>query len=271
MRDEQPLAESISNIPRLSPAYRSALAMWLATDGSPIAFESLVAPAVARQQTRSLWNLSFLQPLVILAISYVVMIYICSFTIPKLEAIYEQSGHQPHFASAVMIGLRKSMMIWIPSIPIFVGVFFFLRKKPSEIRPNRSMRLQKVFKGAVESSMPSMPSRLPSSSRAMLRCRGSRNHPKRSSDCIELDRCKNLLGIPFFASDASMGSFRRIGHSKDSFASDGGGNLSEAGKVFNATDFEIGFLLLRWAFSEDASCLEWASAFSGRWPNYFTS
>ncbi len=131
VRDDQTFAETIAKMPQLSPAYRSALATWLATDGSPIAFESVVAPAVARQQSRGLWTLSLLQPIVILAMSYLAIIYICVFTIPKLEAIYEQTDQLPHFALATMVAIRKSMPIWIPLVPILVGLAYFLQEKRS--------------------------------------------------------------------------------------------------------------------------------------------
>ncbi len=145
VRDDQGLAESISNVPHLSPAYRKALAVWLATEGSPIAFESLVAPAAARQQTRRIWDLSLLQPLVILAISYLVMIYVCNFTIPRLEAIYEQTGHRPHFALAIMIAIRKSMFIWIPMAPVVLAIVYLFRKKrreASSAKPATSVSLR---------------------------------------------------------------------------------------------------------------------------------
>jgi type II secretory pathway component PulF len=130
---EAPLnAVTVSEIPDLSPNYRSALATWLATDGSPIAFESLVMPGVVRQQARKLWNASMLQPLVILALSYFVMIYICSVTVPKLEAVYAQTGHAPGIGASIMIAMRKLLMVWIPAVPILVACLIFYRIKRTQ-------------------------------------------------------------------------------------------------------------------------------------------
>lgn len=134
------LESAISSNARLSPAYRSALEIWLRCDCSSVAFDSLTAPSIGKRRLSRVQQLSSLQPFILIVLGYFALIYICTFTIPKFESLTEQLNRVPGFALSIMIWIRQIMAIWIPLVPLsLIWVVIVWRKRSKSVFTNGSL------------------------------------------------------------------------------------------------------------------------------------
>ena len=127
------LESAISTLARLSPTYRSALETWLRCNGSSIAFDSLTASPIGKRRLNRVYQLSLLQPIILIGLGYFALIYIFAITIPKFESLTEQLNHAPGFALSIMIWIRNAMVIWVPLVPLALiwGVIVWRKRAKS--------------------------------------------------------------------------------------------------------------------------------------------
>jgi len=128
------LESEIAKESPLAANYQSALEIWLRCDRSPVALDSMTAMAIRNQSSHRTLSLALVQPIVLLVVAYLSLIYISSSTIPKIEAIYQQLEKPPGFGLWVMSWIRSSMPVWIIIIPTLAAAWIVYRwVKPDSI------------------------------------------------------------------------------------------------------------------------------------------
>jgi len=146
LQKQESLESAIESETSLSDTYRSALQRWLFDDHSPAAFDSLTISAIEHKQKSRLVQLALIQPIILIAIAYVALIYICAVTIPKFESMYEQLYLSPRIALSIMSWIRKGMWIWIPLVPLALVISYaaWLKRTNSPLASSTQVNGQSI-------------------------------------------------------------------------------------------------------------------------------
>ncbi len=107
----QTIEQAIAEEPALPPRYRTALWTWLSCDDPTIALDGIATPAEAQQQFRRSLGRTMLYPLIVLSVAYFAFLYLCSVTVPKIQAIYDVRSQAPSDSLSLLIGSRNLMPI----------------------------------------------------------------------------------------------------------------------------------------------------------------
>ena len=107
---------------RTLPAqYRSSLALWLYCDRSPNALNALNECANERNKIEKLVGLAFLQPLILLGLIALGVVFLLLGLSPKLEATYSQIKLKPGYGLQLLMLARQQIGIWGLVIPILIA------------------------------------------------------------------------------------------------------------------------------------------------------
>jgi type II secretory pathway component PulF len=120
MRDGQTLETALAYDNRLSDTYRSALTTWLYCGHSPTALDSVTTPATTRARIQHVMQLSSAQPLVLVVLGYLAMLFVCLHTLPKFKALHLQIGSSTGIALSMLSLVREYLWLWAPIVPLLV-------------------------------------------------------------------------------------------------------------------------------------------------------
>ncbi len=129
----QRITDAIAESQHLSPRYRSAIEFWLQTD-SVAAFEALVQPGRSQKILNRQVGTSLIQPLVLIILTFIAFIILCSFTVPQWASVYSQLWKQPTGLLGFLLQVRSTMPVWSVVLPIFFGAVAFLGYRRSAAR-----------------------------------------------------------------------------------------------------------------------------------------
>lgn len=107
--------EQQNNIPQ---SYRHALMLWQQSGRQPQAFEPLT---VAAQSGRRLWGrqiVSLVQPLIVMVLAYVCLVFICVAVAPLFVALSQQTQSQPGPFLTTLLWLRSWLPVWALVAPV---------------------------------------------------------------------------------------------------------------------------------------------------------
>ncbi len=132
LRSEAQFDQSIESLltrHSFPPRYESMVRMLLATDDPTPLFESIASQELGREAACNPFRQAMAEPLVIAALSYLGMIFLCSYTLPHIESQYVQQGQIPAGVTKLLAITRDTMPIWIIGFPILMILFWFIWKK----------------------------------------------------------------------------------------------------------------------------------------------
>lgn len=123
VRSGQSIERAMADEPIISPSYQSAAAAWLVCDDPTVAFDGLSAGAIARTRLRRSFSQWIVYPFVIVCLIYAGLLVLCSFTVPRIEALLEQTQQQPTAVIGWLSQLREWMPVWGIALPLLAVVF----------------------------------------------------------------------------------------------------------------------------------------------------
>ncbi len=118
----QPLVDAIAAAPELSASYRASLQTWLTLDDPTAAMDSLTVPAQRRFAVNQSMGVSLIQPMLLVVLTFIAFIVLCSFTVPRLIELDAQVWRRPTGVLAILEQVRATMPIWMVVIPVLFVV-----------------------------------------------------------------------------------------------------------------------------------------------------
>jgi len=126
----------VSEDKRLPASYRSALETWFACDQAPVALEMLTSTATSQQQARKQMEMALVQPLILLILGWLALIYVSSSTIPKIESIYLQLNKEPGWGLLMMTWIHSTIGFWsVLGVILIAAWTVYRRNRTSPIPP----------------------------------------------------------------------------------------------------------------------------------------
>ncbi len=118
----QSLEEAIELAPELSPRYRASLKTWLRT-GDPDATMGSITVPIQRQHRVSVgFNVSLIQPLVLVVLTFAAFLVLLLWTLPQIEAMYAQIWKRPSGVVVLLQQLRDWLPVWGVAMPLILVV-----------------------------------------------------------------------------------------------------------------------------------------------------
>ncbi len=131
--DGQTAEQALDSDPTIPDRYRAAIESWLKCGDRTVALDCLSATNEARQQMRENVRRSISYPTLVMMLTYGALVWLCLFTVPKLQALYEQMGQTPDAAGTFLVQCRSWLPVWGPSFPLVVIVGWFWWRKQSPL------------------------------------------------------------------------------------------------------------------------------------------
>lgn len=109
--------------------YQAIARMLLASDDPAPIFESIALQELESDLAKNPFRQAMMEPLVVMGLAYLGLIYLCSYTLPHIEAQYAQQGQEPAGATEFLIQLRDVMPYWVIGFPVlFLATWLIGRK-----------------------------------------------------------------------------------------------------------------------------------------------
>jgi type II secretory pathway component PulF len=141
VRRGQSIQQAMADEPLVSFRYQSAASAWLRCDDPTVALDGLAAGAVARRRLRAGFNQWTAYPLIVATLTYAGLLVLCTFTVPRIEALLHQIGNEPTGVILLLIQTREWMPVWSVAVPVLaVALYAWLRWRPRRHMPSDSTR-----------------------------------------------------------------------------------------------------------------------------------
>lgn len=109
--------------------YQAVARMLLASDDPAPIFESIAEQELGREAAINPFRQAIAEPLVVLGLAYLGLIFLCSYTLPHIETQYAQQGQTPSGATQLLIIVRDAMPYWAIGLPILMMVLWLTWRK----------------------------------------------------------------------------------------------------------------------------------------------
>lgn len=132
----QSAVDALADDDQLPLVYRQAMQAGLLTDSPAVVLDGVSCQLAARDELRRTLGYSFVQPLVLLTLAYLGILFLCLHFSPRLEGIYDQMRQAPSASLSALRAARIWMPVWAPLAPVLlVGTIFLWRRGGGKLRP----------------------------------------------------------------------------------------------------------------------------------------
>lgn len=114
----QSLEEAINAEDELPENYRCAALALLAGAESQACLDAVTAPPETEHRVRRSMVRSLVTPVVVGGLAYLATMWLCLYSTPTFEGVYQQLGETPSFGVRLLAGLRDWLPVWGPLVPL---------------------------------------------------------------------------------------------------------------------------------------------------------
>ena len=123
------IESTLQDAAQIPEAYAKALRRWHCDHHQTEALDLLWDSSEPERVARRWWAVRFMPPTIWILLGELVLIAVCLMVVPQFEALRQQIGAPTGFALSVLLGVRSTMYIWGPTVPlILIGLVVLLAR-----------------------------------------------------------------------------------------------------------------------------------------------